>query len=145
MSESQESKKKDETIESESTGENDSLYSQESVYRQQDDPGLHSTISQMSTGNLQRYETFRRSNLPKAAVKKFINSVIGQAVNPNIIIGVCGLCKVFIGEVVNEAKRVQDEAGSEGALLPSHIHEAYRRLYRRMPNLKVFKREPWNN
>ncbi len=142
MNESQESKKKEE---SESSGENDSLYSQESVYNQKDDTNLHLQLSKMTAADLQRYESFRRSNLPKGTVKKFINSVIGQAVNPNIVIGVCGLCKVFIGEMVAEAKAVQMQQNQEGPLLPSHIHEAYRRLYRKIPNMQVFRREPWNN
>lgn len=145
MNESQESKKKEEVAESDSSGENYSLYSQESVYNQKDDTNLHLQISKMSAADLQRYESFRRSNLPKGTVKKFINNVIGQAVNPNIVIGVCGLCKVFIGEMVSEAKTIQRDQNQDGPLLPSHIHEAYRRLYRKMPNMQVFKREPWNN
>lgn len=145
MNESQESKKKEEVAESDSSEENGSLYSQESTYKQRDDTNLHLQISKMSAADLQRYESFRRSNLPKGTVKKFINNVIGQAVNPNIVIGVCGLCKVFIGEMVTEAKAIQKDQNQEGPLLPSHIHEAYRRLYRKMPNMQVFKREPWNN
>jgi len=140
-----ESRKKDKAAESESTGENDSLYTQESAYKQKDDTTLHYQISQMSAEDLQRYESFRRSNLPKTTMKKFISSVIGQAVNPNIIIGVCGLSKVFMGEMVREAKKAQAAAGQDGPLLPVHIHEAYRQLYKRLPNMKVYKREPWNN
>lgn len=105
---------------------------------------MQQAIAQMSDADFQRYETFRGSNFPKATVKKLINNIIGQAVNPNIIIGVGGLCKVFVGEMVEEAKAVQKELGEEGPLLPSHMHEAHRRLYNKMPNMKVFKRSPWD-
>lgn len=144
LNESQESKKKEETVESESTSENDSFYSQESMYKQKEDEAFYSQISTLSEEDIHRYETFRRTNLPKGTIKKLINIVIGQAVNPNIVIGVAGICKVFIGEMVVEAKAVQAEEGHKGPLLPSHIHEAYRRLYKRIPNMQVFKREPWN-
>ncbi|KAI5170432.1 transcription initiation factor TFIID subunit 11 [Pancytospora epiphaga] len=140
-----ESKKKEEVAESDSTAENDSLYSQESAYKQKDDSTLRGQLTRMSNEDLLRYESFRGSNLPKTTMKKFISSVIGQAVNPNIIIGMCGLSKVFVGEMVREAKKAQSAAGDTGPLLPAHIHEAYRRLYRKMPNMKVFKKEPWNN
>lgn len=142
--EKEKEKEKEEGMESESSAENDSLYSQESAYKQKNDPHLRAQLARMSAADLQRYETFRRSNLPKTTVKKFINSVIGQAVNMNMIIGVCGLCKVFVGEIVTEAKKIQEENGEVGPLLPSHIHEAHRRLYKRIPNLQVRKREPWN-
>ncbi len=145
MDASQESKKKDEPMYSESSDSNESLYSQESVYRQNVGENLDGHMSEMNAATLRRYETFRRSNFPKSAIKKFINNVIGQAVNPNIVIGICGVCKVFVGEMVVEAKKVQKEEGHTGALLPSHIHEAYRRLYKSMPNLQMFKKEPWNN
>ncbi|KAI4292497.1 transcription initiation factor TFIID subunit 11 [Pancytospora philotis] len=137
-------KDKDEQNESESSVENDSLYSQESAYRQKNDPYLRAQLARMGAEDLERYKTFRRCHLPKTVIKKFINSVIGQAVNQNMVIGVCGLCKVFVGELVCEAKKVQEEGGECGPLLPSHIHEAYRRVYKRVPNLQVRKREPWN-
>lgn len=128
---------------SESSGE-ESLFSQESMYKQAGDQEMQQAISQMSDADLQRYETFRGTNFPKAAVKKLISNIIGQAVNPNIVIGVGGLCKVFVGEMVEEAKKIQSELDESGPLLPSHMHEAYRRLYNKVPNMKVAKKAPWD-
>lgn len=146
MDASQELKKKEkEETYSESSGDNDSLCSQESAYRQNVTGNLEGNLSRMTPAAQRRYETFRRSNFPKSAIKKFINNVIGQAVNQNIVIGICGLCKVFVGEMVMQAKEVQKEQGMGGPLLPSHIHEAYRRLYKSMPNLQIFKKAPWSN
>jgi len=132
-----------EIIEEDTSSDNHSIYSHESLYKQGNDQELQETIFKMSPEDLLRYETIRGSNFSKSTIKKFINATIGQAVNPNIVIGVAGLCKVFIGEMVEEAKRYQKERGHEGALLPSHMHEAYRRLYKRTPNMKVHRKAPW--
>lgn len=133
---------KKEEAESESSLE-ESLFSQESLYRQTDDSEMKAAISQMNEEDLQRNEKFRRSTFPKSAIKKLISTIIGQAVNPNMVIAVAGLSKVFVGELVEEAKRVQLEEEEEGALMPSHIHEAYRRLYKKIPNMKMAKKAPW--
>ncbi|EEQ81624.1 hypothetical protein NCER_101878 [Vairimorpha ceranae BRL01] len=101
-------------------------------------------IDDLSEEDLHRYETFRRSNFPKNVVKKFIASVIGQAVNPNMVIAVSGLAKIYVGEMVELAKQVQEEKNNNGPLLPSHIHEAHRRMYGKLPHTTVFKRPPWD-
>lgn len=103
------------------------------------------SIDKLSEEDLQRYETFRRSNFPKNNVKKFISSVIGQAVNPNMVIAVSGIAKVFVGEMVELALSIQKEKNEMGPLLPSHIHEAHRRMYKKIPHNSVFKNAPWNN
>lgn len=133
---------KRENLESESSLE-ESVFSQESLYKHMDDFEIKKAISEMDEFDLQRNETFRRSKFPKSAIKKLISSIIGQAVNPNMVIAVAGLAKVFIGEMVEEAKKVQREMDDEGALLPSHFHEAYRRLYKRIPNMKLKNKAPW--
>lgn len=132
-------KKIKEDIESESSLE-ESLFSQESLYKQNDDFEIKRALSEMNEEDLQRNEAFRRSKFSKSAIKKLISTVIGQAVNPNMVIAVAGLSKVFVGEMIEEAKKVQEEFEEEGALLPSHIHEAYRRIYKKMPNMKNRKR-----
>lgn len=144
MSESQDVRSKDGGQYSDSSAENDSLYSQEFVYQSKDDPAMRQRLANMSKIDLKRVETFRGTKLSKGMIKKFINITIGQAVNPNIIIAISGLCKVFIGEMVEEAKAVQAKRRLTGALLPSHIHEAYRRLAKRSPWMKMYKKEPWN-
>ncbi|EOB12058.1 Transcription initiation factor TFIID subunit 11 [Nosema bombycis CQ1] len=119
--------------------------SEESAYYEEDNQELQQIINEMSEDELLRYETFRRSNFPKGVIKKFISSVIGQAVNPNLVIAVSGLAKVYVGEMVGLARIIQKERNEEGPLLPSHIHEAHRRMYRMVPNCQVFKKAPWND
>jgi transcription initiation factor TFIID subunit 11 len=122
---------------------NESLFSEESMYKENYALQSQVSILEMSEADQQRYETFRSSNFPKSAIKKLIGTIIGQAVNPNMVIGVAGLSKVFVGEMVTEAKIVQKELNEDGPLQPSHIHEAYRRLFKKMPNLKMHPRSPW--
>ncbi|ELQ76829.1 Transcription initiation factor TFIID, subunit TAF11 [Trachipleistophora hominis] len=97
-------------------------------------------VDQMTEPQLHRYESFRRSGFLKVNIKKLVNNVLNQACNPNFIIAVSGVAKVFVGEMVCKAKEVQDRWGDSGPLMPAHVHEAYRLLYRDMPNMKVYKR-----
>lgn len=39
-----------------------------------------------------------------------------------------GISKVFTGELVEIARQVQTDWNDGGALLPSHVREAYRRM-----------------
>ncbi|EEB08151.1 transcription factor TFIID complex subunit Taf11 [Schizosaccharomyces japonicus yFS275] len=76
---------------------------------------------------MQRYEVFRRANLNKANVKKLANQILNQSVTPNVAIVISGFSKVFIGEIVELARKVQDDWGDSGPLAPDHLREAYRR------------------
>ncbi|KAF8250628.1 TAFII28-domain-containing protein [Wilcoxina mikolae CBS 423.85] len=74
-----------------------------------------------------RYESFRRANLNKAAVKKLANSVLSQSVTANVGTVICGFSKVFTGEIIELALKIQRSWGDEGPLLPDHLREAWRR------------------
>lgn len=97
-------------------------------------------VDQLSEEKLHQYESFRRSGISKTSIKKLCSNIIAQACNPNFIIAVSGVAKVFVGEMVKEAKDVQRGWEQEGPLMPSHVHEAYRRLYGEMPNMKVYRK-----
>ena len=131
--------------ETDDSEDNSTLYSEESTYKKPDNGEIQKTISEMSREDQQRYEIFRRSNFVRGTVKKYINQIIGQAVNPNMVIGVSGLAKVFVVELVKEAIKVQEENDMQGPLLPFHIHEAMRRLIKKMPNVSLRKKAPWSH
>ncbi|KAJ3092367.1 hypothetical protein HK102_008156 [Quaeritorhiza haematococci] len=76
---------------------------------------------------MSRYETYRRSHLPKNAVKKLVQSLMGQPVPQNIGIIVGGVGKLFVGQMVEKAREVMEDWGDEGAIQPVHLREAYRR------------------
>jgi hypothetical protein len=77
----------------------------------------------------QRYESFRRSSL-KEPMKKLIQVISGSKPDSQskIMIALCSVSKTFVGELVEEAKRVAGEDGHTGPLRPTHVMEGYQRL-----------------
>ena len=83
---------------------------------------------------LERYECFRRSTLAREKVRKLVAAALGPREAPSdkslVLILLSGLAKTFVGELVEEGRKVALERGEapEGALKPSHVAEAHRRL-----------------
>ncbi|KAK3370641.1 hTAFII28-like protein conserved region-domain-containing protein [Podospora didyma] len=66
-------------------------------------------MSAFSPEQFDRYEHWRAGNLGKAGVRRLINATISQSVAENIVIGVRSIAKVFIGDIIEGARRVQTE------------------------------------
>jgi len=86
-----------------------------------------------------RYDLYRRVKLRKETVRRITNQTLSQSVPPAVITTINGYTKIFIGELVEGARKVQTEwmaaedpdgevkEKNRGPLLPDHLREALRR------------------
>ncbi|KAJ8756249.1 hypothetical protein K2173_025061 [Erythroxylum novogranatense] len=90
---------------------------------------MQAILSQFTEQQMSRYESFRRSALQKANMRRLLVSITGtQKISLPMTIVVCGIAKMFVGELVETARIVMTERKESGPIRPCHIREAYRRL-----------------
>jgi len=86
-------------------------------------------VSSFTEDQLDRYAMYRRAALPKATIKKIMQTITGTSVGHNVVIAMAGIAKVFAGEVVEEALKNLEEMGESGQpLRPKHLREAMRKM-----------------
>lgn len=76
-----------------------------------------------------RYGSFRRSSL-KEPMKRLIQVVCGTRpdAQSKTLIALSSVAKSFVGELIEEAKRVAESEEHTGPLQPAHVVEAFQRL-----------------
>lgn len=86
-------------------------------------------MSILTDDQLARYESFRRSKLTEP-LRRLVQIVTGTKpdVHNRLLIALSSVTKSFVGELIEEARRIADEEGVSGPLLPQHVHGAYARL-----------------
>ncbi|XWS71101.1 hypothetical protein CRYUN_Cryun03dG0108900 [Craigia yunnanensis] len=90
---------------------------------------MQAILSQFTEDQMSRYESFRRSALQKSNMRRLLVSITGsQKISLPMTIVVCGIAKMFVGELVETARIVMTERKESGTIRPCHIREAYRRL-----------------
>ncbi|TVY43214.1 Transcription initiation factor TFIID subunit [Lachnellula subtilissima] len=109
--------------------------------------------SNLDAQQFSRFEAWRSSKLPDAIVRRIINQTLSQSAPTNVILAVKSAAKVFAGEMIEGARKVQtqwlESSGEDqttglqslpaedgkpreketrrGPLLPDHLREALRR------------------
>jgi len=101
-----------------------------SSFEDQDKLQTNLLLKYFDQEQMSRYEVYRRAGFNKASIKKLANQALGQSISANVAVVIAGFAKVFVGELVDEARRVQAEWGEDGPdapLTPEHVREALRR------------------
>lgn len=102
-------------------------------------------VSALSDKQLDQYEIFRRSTMPRASVKRLMQSISGTTIPPNAVIAMAGITKVYVGEIVELACQAREKLNETGPLQPKHIREAVRlmRAKNSVPSTKYKKVMPF--
>mmetsp|Transcript_20290 Transcript_20290/g.24250 ORF Transcript_20290/g.24250 Transcript_20290/m.24250 type:complete len:219 (-) Transcript_20290:415-1071(-) len=93
---------------------------------------MQAILEQLSPEQMDRYECYRRSLLARPSVKRLMQSMIGSSpsnpISPQMVIVMCGLAKLYVGDLVEGGRTIMAERNETGPLRPIHLREAYRRL-----------------
>ncbi|KAI0641752.1 TAFII28-domain-containing protein [Trametes meyenii] len=104
----------------------DDDYSAQLSWQSQSKDNLKVLMDNLSPSQYDRFEAYRRYALSKQAVRKVIQQTTGQQVSLPVAQIIAGFAKVFVGEMVEKARSVQDRRQETGPLNPDHLREAYR-------------------
>lgn len=93
----------------------------------------------MSNDQYDRHESYRRSGFTRSALRRLLNLHLSggysnSSVNPTVTMAFGGVAKVFVGEIVEGARRIRRERegveGDDVPLSPDEIMESYREYSR---------------
>lgn len=65
-----------------------------------------------------RYDLFRRVKLKKETVRKIVNQTLSQSVPPSVITSINAYTKIFIGNLIERARDVQEQYAAAALPLP---------------------------
>ncbi|KAB5545545.1 hTAFII28-like protein conserved region-domain-containing protein [Coniochaeta sp. 2T2.1] len=66
-------------------------------------------LKSFSTEQFERYAAWRASGLQKPTVRKLVNATVSQSVPENVVLTVRTAAKVFLGDIIESARRIQGE------------------------------------
>lgn len=65
-------------------------------------------ILNLPNDQMERYESFRRLRINKPGIKKLCNGVLGHSVHQSIVSSICGMAKMFVGDIITRGFEVQE-------------------------------------
>ncbi|GME71050.1 unnamed protein product [[Candida] boidinii] len=93
-------------------------------------------LQEFDDDQTRRYEFFRRANLSTQGIKRIIENTVGIRIGTELAQGIGGVCKVFVGEIVERSKEVQ-KLQNEGKIAEQLT---YKRNLRKYENEKKRRR-----
>ncbi|KAB5531328.1 hTAFII28-like protein conserved region-domain-containing protein [Coniochaeta sp. 2T2.1] len=66
-------------------------------------------LKSFSVEQFERYAAWRASGLQKPTVRKLVNATVSQSVPENVVLTVRTAAKVFLGDIIESARRIQGE------------------------------------
>jgi histone H3/H4 len=85
-------------------------------------------VPHLSEAQQDRYEAYRRAGFKDTAIRRVIGAVTDATVHKQAALAVRTAAKMFVGDIVEEARALMDERGETGAIRPWHVREAYAKL-----------------
>eukprot|EP01026_Neomeris_dumetosa_P062131 TRINITY_DN5870_c0_g2_i1.p2 TRINITY_DN5870_c0_g2~~TRINITY_DN5870_c0_g2_i1.p2 ORF type:complete len:173 (+),score=30.95 TRINITY_DN5870_c0_g2_i1:154-672(+) len=129
-----EQEKEDEDIEfelePESESDSDSGKEAKEISKDELNARRMAVFDNLSNLQMDRYECFRRASFQKSKMARVMKYILRQNVNERMVISMQGIAKLFVGELIECARKVCMDRGEGGPLKPSHIHTAFQILCR---------------
>jgi len=82
-----------------------------------------------SPEQLERFEHWKRSKFPRAAMRRLMSEMLGSSTERGAIV-LAAVSKMFVGELVENARERMTAAGETGPIQPSHLRQAHRQAQR---------------
>ncbi|KAI8464654.1 MAG: hTAFII28-like protein conserved region-domain-containing protein [Monoraphidium minutum] len=90
---------------------------------------VRNVMSSMDEAQYERFVAFNNARLNSRSLKKLVSTLTrSDKVDPLLLLALGSVTKAFLGELVEQARILAARQGHRGALLPSHIRQAYARL-----------------
>jgi len=93
----------------------------------------HYFLHHINSRQNDRYLNCRAAKIPNQKVENIVKQILGPeaTVDKKIATLISGLAKVYAGELVEDAKLIQQEEKCEGPIKPQHLMEARRKAIKK--------------
>jgi len=131
--EQEEEEGEDEAVQRDEEAEDDELQRRLNERRNADNERLgdlyENFIRVATPEQLERFEHWKRSKLPRAAMRRLMADMLGSSTERGAIV-LAAVAKMFVGEMVESAREQMTATGESGPIQPTHLRQAHRRAQR---------------